>query len=186
MASLKIITCNVCGLSDVKKRKQIFQMLKEKKYDIVFLQEVHSTKKMAKYWRNQWGSRVLFSHGDSNARGTAILFNKNIDCTINKTIIDEQGRFVLCRITVEDKTILLCNCYAPNEDDVDYWSQVCEQLLKFDETDLVIWGGDFNVMLTDQDKKGKFVMSKSAEYINEFMEQNEWTDVWRYLNPDRF
>ena len=39
-------------------------------------------------WRNEWGAKMIPSHGSSNARGVAILLKNAIDCTINHKILD--------------------------------------------------------------------------------------------------
>ena len=52
--------------------------------------------------------------------------------------------------------------------------------------DYYVWGGDFNKNLSYMDKKGKFTMSKSAELINLFMEEGNWSDVWRALHGEEF
>ena len=38
--------------------------------------------KTANTWQNEWGHKCIFSHGETNARGVAILLNK----TINKIL----------------------------------------------------------------------------------------------------
>ena len=183
MASLKIMTCNVRGLSDTKKRKKLFNYLRNKKCDIVMLQETHSEKR-SKIWRSEWGGDIIFSHGTSNARGTAILISKNVEYKVKKQYVDDQGRYVICHINIDEQNLLLANCYAPNNDDIEYWSVICDTLNKFSDIDLAVWGGDFNIHLTAKDKKGPYNVTKSVELLTDFMLQNEWMDVWRYLNPD--
>ena len=40
--------------------------------------------------------------------------------------------------------------------------------------------------MTARDKKGKFVPSKCSNVINDFLEENCWSDIWRVLNPELF
>ena len=72
---LRIITLNVRGLRNENKRRSIFNYYR-KRADIICLQETHSTEVDEKCWRNEWGGIMLFSHGESNARGVAILVCK--------------------------------------------------------------------------------------------------------------
>ena len=72
---IKIVTLNVNGLANRKKRKQIFRNMYDKSANIVCLQETHAVKKAHKFWKNEWGGQIYFSDGETNARGVAILFD---------------------------------------------------------------------------------------------------------------
>ena len=48
MAKLSVISCNCQGLGDFRKRKDVFHYLREKKFDIYFLQDTHFEKKNRK------------------------------------------------------------------------------------------------------------------------------------------
>ena len=181
--SLRIVTHNVRSMADKVKRKQLFNMYLAKKVDIVFLQETHSKPQNAKFWRNEWNGEILYSHGEPNARGVAIMFAKNLEQKILKTIKDEKGRYLICIAKIDDKKVLLCNCYAPNEDSPEFFHQIIQTIQEQDKVDMCIWGGDFNVWLSENDKLGDFIQSHSVEVINEFLQENFWADVWRCLHP---
>ena len=66
MTQVKIPSLNVRGLGDRIKRKKMFTFLKMKNFDIVFLQETHSSRKTAKVWQTEWGSKIVFAHGETN------------------------------------------------------------------------------------------------------------------------
>ena len=70
---VNIATFNVRRLANGDKCNKIFKYIKSKFYDIVFLQETHSTKKIEKLWKSHWGGKILFSNGKPNAKGCAIL-----------------------------------------------------------------------------------------------------------------
>ena len=182
--SLKIVTHNVRGLGDKMKRKRLFNLFRQKKVDIVLLQETHSTPKFKNIWRNDWGGNIIYSHGEGNARGAAILFDKNLDYKVCKTEMDQDGRYVICKVKVEDKIMLICNCYAPNTDEPAFFENIINKIMQYDDIDYYIWGGDFNTWLTERDTTGSFRTSCSSELINTFLEENSWTDVWRHLNPE--
>ena len=63
-----------------------------------------------------------------------------------------------------------------------------EKVILLGTTDHTILGGDLNVYLdVEMDRKGgNPVMTKSAIFVNEFLNQNDWVDIWRTLNPGRF
>ena len=55
MSSLRVGTFNVRGIGNGMKRRKIFHFLHNKEFDIVFLQETHSSKKSECIWRSEWG-----------------------------------------------------------------------------------------------------------------------------------
>lgn len=66
---------NVRGIQDKVKRKVMFLFCKGTGSHFIFLQETHSTINDVVFWSNQWGDKVIFSHGSSHSAGTAILLN---------------------------------------------------------------------------------------------------------------
>ena len=64
---INLCTYNVNGLSAYEKRKQIFHYLHIKKYKIVMLKETHSSRSMEKRWATEFGYKMYFSHGETNA-----------------------------------------------------------------------------------------------------------------------
>ena len=74
--SFNIISLNVRGLQNDTKRRAIFQYCRERA-TIICLQETHSTPDIEQKWKLEWGGNILFSHGESNARGCCILIKKN-------------------------------------------------------------------------------------------------------------
>ena len=186
MSNLKILTGNVKGLADVIKRKQLYNFLHKGNYDITFLQETHSTAKSQKIWRNQYGSNIIFSHGESNARGVAILFSKQLEYKLLWSTSDEKGRYIVCKVKIDESTFLLCNCYAPNEDNPGFFKNLIKIIQEeSNNVDFCVWGGDFNKTLTPNDKLGDFSLSKSSTLLNSFLEEENWSDIWRYTNPER-
>ena len=186
MTELKFMSCNVRGLADTTKRKQVYNYLKDQKVDIVFLQETHTSKNSKRIFKSQWRGKSVFANGTGGARGVGILFASNLEVNIVKAKIDDYGRYILCSAVIDNKQFLLVNIYAPNEDDPQFYEDIFNQIVSFN-IDYVIVGGDLNVHLTELDKKGsQWKPSKSSEIINVFLEQNSWVDIWRYTNQDRF
>lgn len=156
-------------------------MLHIKKYDIVFLQETHSTKHDAKNWRAQWGGPVFYSHGTNASKGVAILFRKNFNVNIITSEHDQEGRRVIVRFNYEDFQLLACNVYGPNTDQPDFFIETFHDIAKLSK-DNVILGGDFNLVLDlDIDKRGgrNTTHLKARQVIKDFMEDLSLTDVWR-------
>ena len=139
------------GLSDLVKRKKMYHFLHDNGSDIIFLQELHSSKKSQKIWRSQWGGQMYFSHGQTNAQGVAIMLKKNIDCKVIKVTEPVQGRIIKMLIEYCEQKIMLMNVYAPNEQDTEFVEKMFQECENSDY-DQVILGGDLNVTLDVKDK----------------------------------
>ena len=115
------------------------------------------------------------------------MFRKNFDCQITQVKQDGEGRFVICTIEVEGQKFELYNLYAPNQDSPEFFEGILHEIKSNQDTQIIL-GGDPNVYLSEHDKQGgsKFEMSKSSELIDVFMDEYNWSDVWRYLNAEKF
>jgi exonuclease III len=60
MANLNIGSFHVKGLADEKKRKEVFNWLREKKMNVYMLQETHFTKENENIIEAEWGFNVFF------------------------------------------------------------------------------------------------------------------------------
>ena len=81
---LNIACFNVNGLRQNLKGKSIFYHLKNKKFDIILLQETHSSIGEETVWQYEWGE-VIFAHGNSKSKGTAILIRQSFACEVKTT-----------------------------------------------------------------------------------------------------
>ena len=190
MASLKIGSFNVKGLRDVKKRRKIFQYLHQRNFDIICLQETHSHSDDVGLWSNEFGGRILFSHGSKDSKGVMILIRKNAPVKIGKTFSDLEGRTIACELGYEDKKFSLVNIYAPNKDDPIFFLSLFIKLAEFEIeigcTNKVILG-DFNLVLDlEKDKQGgnKSTHEKAANTLKSYMDDEALCDVWRLKHPD--
>ena len=187
MDNLRIISCNVRGLNDQIKRRQFFRNFHEKDADVIFVQETHGTKNKEKVFKNEWGGRICFDHGESNARGVAIMFAKNLEVKWEKVFKSKEGRYIIMQVKIRDKTMVLCNIYAPYTGNPSFFTKIFETISQF-ECDSKIIGGDFNTTLTEKDKKGgaKWNETESAKAINGLLEEQDWVDIWRLDHPEIF
>ena len=94
----------------------IYTWCKKKNIDIIFLQEIHSTKEVENQWRNEWGAEIIMSHGDSNSRGVAVLMKKGVEVIVHSKIMDPQGRFIILKVEFNGNLYVLINVYVPNKD----------------------------------------------------------------------
>lgn len=56
---------NVRGINTYKKRLPIFNWAREKKFDIIYLQECYCSIADESQWTRDWGGRIIFSHAVS-------------------------------------------------------------------------------------------------------------------------
>ena len=183
---------NVRGLADKKKRSKVFKFLHHKPADIICVQETHSTKSDEKLWKTQFGGQVFYSHGKSNACGCMILVKRNVKTKIHHVINDNFGRYNIIKITIGTITMIMCNLYAPNVDDISFFQEVFSKIESFNVTNIVIVG-DFNTALTKEEivsSKGNINPGhpKCASFIGNFMTEHSIVDIWRlrHLNEKRF
>ncbi len=59
MSNFKISSLNVNGARDVNKRAQVYELMKLKNIDVMFLQETHSTKENEVEWMKEWEGKIV-------------------------------------------------------------------------------------------------------------------------------
>ena len=114
---IKSISLNVNGLGEYYKRKDVFEYLRQKKANIVFLQETHLTTKEENRIRSMWGYDCILNGVTTNTNGVGIFFNTNFQYKINKVYKDLEGRYILVDIEMFNKKHTLLNVYGPSDRD---------------------------------------------------------------------
>jgi exonuclease III len=187
--NFSVLSFNVRGLNDLRKRTSIFTWL-QKQADIIFLQETYSSKESETLWANEWGGKVLYAHGSKHSRGVMILFKKELDFDIQSVKCDYNGRFILARVLIQDTPFTLLNVYMPNNvpNQVSLFNDINKVLIKFEVSpnDKLICGGDWNVVLDPSiDKKGGNMVPKERTLgkIDSFVTTYYLHDVWRVKHP---
>ena len=74
---ISIYSQNTRVLNCPQKRRDVFQHLRQNKYNIICLQDVHLENKMESYIKNEWGFNVYLAGFQSNKRDVMILLNNN-------------------------------------------------------------------------------------------------------------
>ena len=95
-----ILSLNVRGIRNDTKRIKIFNWSKNQTPNqavVRFLQETHSTPHVKNLWSNQWQfkEKIIFSHGEHNARGTIFAFQENLVYKLEDKIIDNRGKYII-------------------------------------------------------------------------------------------
>ena len=153
-----------------------------------------SVLKDEKVWTNQFGfgkDTVIFSHGNSEAKGVLIAFHEHVKVKIIEKYIATSGRYIMLNGEINNLPVILVNYYAPNYE--------AEQVKRFEdltgifdwlnmsENTKFIWGGDFNLTFDinlDADGGSPKLYIKSTSKLLSMMSENDLCDLYRIRNPD--
>lgn len=113
MSDIRIASLNVNVARDCRKRAQIYEVIKQYKVDVLFLQETHSDGRIATEWAKKWDGLLFLSHNTSLSGGVAVLFSKNF--TSSSFLIEEvvKGRCLKIKAQFEDRVFVFVCIYAP-------------------------------------------------------------------------
>ena len=123
-SDLNCVSWNVKGINSPVKRKKIITYLKKLSTNIAFIQETHLTDLEHMRLRRDWIGQVFFSSYTSNARGVAILINKNVSFKLISVEKDTQGRFLFLDCVLNTNRVTLVNIYGPNHDDPTFFNNI--------------------------------------------------------------
>ena len=188
---LSLLSFNVNGLAGKIKRCSVFERLKKHKC-ILFLQETHSSINTEHIWRAEWGSDIIFCHGQTNSKGVAIMLPSNLSYNINETVKDKDGRFIMLDIDIDDINYILVNVYAPTRDhkkeQITFIDYVKEQVTQHSEKNMIL-AGDYNFYHDKKlDKQSSMPdIHDNTEYrtqIDSLLEALSLQDPWRVQNPN--
>ena len=161
-------------------------------FDIVYLQETHSTPRDEIIFSSEWRGINYWNHCDSRTAGTAILFSENFVPTISQVFRDVSGRMLTVVIESDDQTsYVLSNVYAPaggtnKTARKDFFSSV-ENTLKDLRPNNYILGGDFNCVLDnslDRSTPPAANSDASKATLTHLIRELHCEDIWRLHHPD--
>ena len=110
--SLKILSLNVRGLRNGRKRRVLFHNFKNEKFDIICLQETYLMKSDLPLIEKEWPFGVHISEGSKKSKGLLTLFNKKIDfssCVIKYS----SQRCLMSIVLFNNQHFTIANVYAP-------------------------------------------------------------------------
>ena len=186
--NLSLMTWNVRGMRNKKKRDTIFRILKLNKVDIVFLQETYLLEEDMSSIDKQWGGTIHYLPGTHHSGGLLTLFSNKID-TNDISLLGKSDRSITSRFGFVDEQITLHNIYAPcvlNER-IRFFQKL-KHIVKSNESlnDLnhTIVAGDFNSVLNnDLDViAGHGHSRESVQSFQDVVNDLTFTDIWRRYN----
>jgi exonuclease III len=177
----------VQGLKGQQKKKKVIEWAKRKNFDLMTIQEAHIEEENLNDWKDVWKGRIIYSCGTNNSRGVVILVRENLEHEIIEEVSDEYGRWIIVTITLKGVTLTIANFYGPNDDDPSHIEKMITELHRIRPTKLVV-AGDFNLVQNiNIDKHGGLPRTnfKCQKKLQDWMEEEEISDIWRIKNPDK-
>ena len=107
------------------------------------------------------GRTNIFNNEELNARGVAILFNRNLQPENVLISKNNDDRIIEIKFEMMERKFKIVNIYAPNQDNPNFFRDVLEKLVNNIE-DYVIVMEDFNQSFTEKDKKGGTKFTKNG------------------------
>ena len=180
---VKLLSLNVRGLREQKKRRIIFKYARERA-DIILLQETHSKLVDEQCWQNKWGANIIFNHGDTDARGVCVLLPRGFGGKVRNIKKDAEGRVICMQCIIENVNLTLLNIYAPNKDTPDFYGMITQFLQ--DSSPYVLMMGDFNLTFNSQLERLNTWKNndKSKEALLNLIDEFSLCDIWRLRNEN--
>lgn len=172
LTNTTLVCWNVRGLNHPVKRNKVFSHLHNLGSRIVYLQETNLLNKGQCRLRRGGFTHFFYSDFNSKSRGAAILLHKDVQYEESKTIRVKNGRCVITQGKLFNRPVVFANVYAPNWDNVDFFSNLFSLLPDLESHNLIL-AGDLNCTLnpTLDHSSPKFIkLSNSARCINTFLE----------------
>jgi exonuclease III len=188
MATLKVATWNVRGLGGdamAPKLRTIKRYVRNKRIHILLLQETKMDNEAIKGKEKWWKGKQYWSPAQGSKGGTAILINANCPGEVTDNFEDALGHWQWITLKMEDKTIGICNVYAPCE---RYRKNIFMEHLpwRIPNTTEYILGGDWNAICEpglDSPRGGP--PSTATRHLRRLLSQLELTDIYRERWPNR-
>ena len=186
MIELTVATMNCRGLSDVRKRRDVMNFLRNKDYDILFLQDTHLTTNSLQYFNSLWRGKCYHSCHTNRSRGVTIMIKHTLQHELIQVHHSDCGNLIIVACKIGTQTYLLVNVYGPNEDNPNFYHSLRDHLETF-QTDHTIIGGYFNFVISkDVDSFNyarEYNVNAKQMFIN-FINDYALIDTWRTLHPN--
>ena len=160
MDKLTIVSINIRGLRDKKKRCTLIQWLRRKKFDIVCLQETFITTEILSDIEKDFhdlGAYFSSCSDSAHSRGVGILLSKKIgNWNVDSVHRDVEGRKILLNIrNLNNELISITSLYVPNNLNlrIQFISE-CNDWLQSHASEIhkTVIVGDFNTCYIESDR----------------------------------
>ena len=102
VSRLRLLTFNPNSIGKNPKRAQIFEFLKKKDADIVFISDSRICKDIEPIVKAEWGGQAIFGSFTSQSRGVAVFLKKDVAIEVieNSIFRDPSGNFVVLNVEI--------------------------------------------------------------------------------------
>ena len=186
MRNLKIVSVNVRGLGGQQKRRDVLHYLRNRDYDVVFLQDTHLTKNKIPFFDSLWKGKAYHSYYSNTSRGASILIDRGLQHKVLFEYVCERGNYMILGCRIGSQTYVLGSIYGPNRDEPAFYERIGE-LLGSVECENIILGGDFNFVIDSRKDSYGYIRENNVNARNKFASvcaQYRLVDVWREYNPE--
>lgn len=122
-------------------------------------------------------TQIYHSNFNSKSRGVAVIIHRNVQFVEKATVMDKNGRYVIIQGKLFNIPVVLANVYAPNWDNVPFFSDLFSLLPSLDTYNLI---SDLNrVLHPTLDRSSSMIIaeSKSAQCISSFLQTYGLSDL---------
>uniref|UniRef100_A0A674N027 exodeoxyribonuclease III n=1 Tax=Takifugu rubripes TaxID=31033 RepID=A0A674N027_TAKRU len=185
MNNFKVGSLNINGAREARKRAKAYETAKNKRIDVLFLQETHSSDSNETDWRREWEGGVFLSHSTAVSAGVGILFSRSFNpvaVTVEHVV---QGRCLLVKAAFSHLTVVFINIYAPNNgaERKLFLEKINDVLNNLSSSDLLILGGDFNCTEDHVlDRNHIEPHPVSQQVLRQLVRSHGLVDVWRRMH----
>ena len=186
MATLNVMSLNANGLRNSVKRKTLFRKFKEKKFDIICIQESYVTDNLITLWKKEWGGELVCVEGTTRSKGQLILFRRQFPH--DWKVEHASDRLIIVKLVIGTSNVYVCNAYAPNvaHEAENFLSETAD-ILNNIEYDKLIVCGDFNTVMDNNMDiiSGEKHRNNTVESFRKFAKSCNLLDAWRLFNAEQ-
>ena len=183
-SELKILSMNVCGFGNKKKRNTIINHLERFKPTIICLSDTRLDKNSELLMRNEFQYHCYFNSLTSNSRGVAIMINKSAPINVNNIMKDDSGNWISINFDYESKSLNLINIYGPNEDNPAFFENLFERIGAMNMMNHIVTG-DFNTTLDPAIDNSNYIgigNNRARVGLNQQILDYNFIDSFRFMN----
>ena len=185
--NLRLESLNCRGLRDKTKRADIFDRIKDRKTDIILLQETHLTENDYTELKEDWNIEYFLSGNSNTSRGTAILLNKTFEYVLHDKILDDNGRYTLIDIEITlIGRLTVGSIYAPNDHIEIFLEEIFDKINQLNNVFNAI-GGDWNMIQNfklDTYNYDRWNNKTASKRLEEKKIEYDLVDIWRIKNDN--
>ena len=184
---LKLVSFNMRGMRNNKKRRTLFHLFRKNKYDIICLQESHLLQMDSELIEKEWGPKFHLAEGTTRSKGLLTLFGNNVQIS-EFSLVKQNDRCLTSRLMKDGLDLTILNVYAPCVDSekgafLNSINSTFRDLQSSQDSSFIILG-DFNMVLDNELDviSGECHNEKIVKYFNNFVNELLLVDIWRLMN----